>query len=78
MIELLVMRLSDMKVVHPDQILRKCASCGYVVAVYPSGQRVLKEHPDTVLICSVCKTPGKDTHLAPGAEIEPFQSVKKQ
>lgn len=77
MFELIVMRLEDMKRVHPDQITAKCDGCGHVVAVYPSGQQVMKQHPGTRLTCQVCKTPGPHSALAPGAEFEPFQSVKK-
>ena len=76
--ELIVMRLADMKVVHPDQITGKCATCGHAVGIYPSGQNVIKQHPDTKLTCQVCKTPGRLSALAPGAELEPFQSVRKQ
>jgi len=78
MTELIVMRLADMKRVHPDQIVRKCAGCGHDVAVYPSGQLVMQQYPDVRLTCSVCKMPGPKAKLAPGAEFEPFQSVDKQ
>ena len=76
--ELIVMRLADMTRVHPDQILGKCASCGHVVAIYPSGQLVIKQRPDTILTCQVCKLPGPNAALAPGAELEPFESVKRK
>ena len=75
---LIVMRLADMKRVHPEQIERTCSKCGHVVAVYPSGQKAMKDYPDIQLICQVCRTPNEKASLAPGAEIEPFQSVKKQ
>ena len=76
--ELIVMRLADMHRVHPEQITGKCHSCGHVVGIYPSGQQIMKQYPDVRLTCSVCKTPGSDSALAPGAELEPFQSVRKQ
>ena len=76
--ELIVMRLADMTRVHPDQIIRKCTKCRHKVAVYPSGQEVMRHYPDVQLICQVCKTPGSNALLAPGAAFEPFQSVKKQ
>lgn len=76
MTELIVMRLADMHRVHRDQIVRKCATCGHKVGVYPSGQEVMRHDPDTRLTCQVCKTPGPNAVLAPGAEFEPFQSVK--
>ena len=76
-VELIVMRLADMTRVHPDQITATCHGCGHVVAVYPSGQQVMRDHPDHLLTCQVCKTPGPKTALAPGAELEPFESVRK-
>ena len=78
MIPLIVMRLADMERVHPEQIEAKCAKCGEVVAVYPSGQRVMREVPDIELVCQVCMKPAKVSLLAPGAELEPFQSKRKQ
>jgi ribosomal protein S27E len=76
--ELIVMRLADMHRVHPEQISGRCAGCGHEVAIYPSGQQVMKRHPDVRLTCQVCKTPGPNAALAPGAEFEPFESVKKR
>lgn len=76
--QLIVMRLADMVVVHPDQIEAQCSKCGETVAVYPSGQEVMRRFPDVELICQVCKTPGEGARLAPGAEHEPFQSKRKQ
>jgi len=83
-ITLIVMRLVDMTRVHPEQITAKCSLCGEVVAVYPSGQKVMRQYSDVRLICQVCKSDGNGKHtcgvtvtgLAPGAELEPFQSVK--
>jgi len=75
---LIVMRLADMKRVHPQQITASCANCGHTVAVYPSGQKVMRDHPGVQLMCQVCKLPGQHAALAPGADAEPFQSVKKQ
>ena len=76
--QLIVMRLADMKRVHPNQIVSKCATCGHVVAVYPSGQQVMQQYPDVELTCQVCRTPGPNAPLAPGAELEPFESVEKK
>jgi hypothetical protein len=78
MIELLTMRLADMKKVHPKQITGKCADCGHAVGIYPSGQRVLMEMKDVRVVCQICKQPSDIALLAPGALLEPFQSVKKQ
>jgi hypothetical protein len=76
MTELIVMRLADMKRVHPQQIAATCHGCGHAVAVFPSGQQIMKQHPGIRLTCSVCKMPGPNAALAPGAEGEPFQTVK--
>lgn len=78
MIELIVMRLADMERVHPDQITAHCSKCREPVGVYPSGQRVMRDNLAVSLICQVCREPGDDTLLAPGAALEPFQSVRKQ
>lgn len=77
MTELIVMRLADMTRVHPQQITGTCNRCGHVVGVYPSGQKIMKRHPDIRLVCQVCRTPGAQAKLAPGAAFEPFESVKK-
>ena len=76
--QLLCMRLADMKRVHPDQITAPCSKCGKVVAVFPSGQEVMRQMPDVELICQVCREPTKLSILAPCAELEPFQSQRKQ
>ena len=77
--ELIVMRLSDMIRVHPEQITARCSKCNEEVGVYPSGQRVMAMIPDTVLVCSVCKGPSAaSAPLAPGAEFEPFESKRKE
>lgn len=75
MIELVCMRLANMTRVHPQQITARCSNCGETVGIYPSGQRVLRDFPDQVkLLCEICKTPGRDAVLAPGAIFEPLQS----
>lgn len=75
---LLVMRLADMHVVHPQQIIAVCSSCGEEVAVYPSGQQVMREMRNVKLVCQVCRTPSEGAMLAPGAEQEPMQSVRRK
>ena len=74
---LIVMRLADMERVHPDQITARCSNCNHVVGVYPSGQHVMRQYPNVKLLCQVCKQPGPQAALAPGAELEPFESVNK-
>lgn len=73
---LIVMRLADMVRVHPDQVTMRCSQCHHEVGVYPSGQAVIKQRPNTTLICQACRDPGPDAVLAPGAVTEPFESVR--
>ena len=75
---LIVMRLADMAVVHPEQITGSCARCSEVVGIYPSGQKVMRQYPDVEIVCEKCQQPGHRAMLAPGAEIEPFQSRKRK
>jgi hypothetical protein len=79
-IDLIVMRLADMYLVHPQQDnSRVCSQCGEAVGIYPSGQAILARHPDTVITCSVCAGPmDPSTALAPGALEEPFQSQRRE
>ena len=74
---LIVMRLADMVIVHPEQITGSCARCGHEVGIYPSGQKVMQQYPDVEIVCEKCQQPGPGVTLAPGAEIEPFQSRKR-
>jgi hypothetical protein len=76
--DMIVMRLADMKRVHPDQIEARCAKCNEMVAVYPSGQKAMRLIPDIRLVCQVCRDPADVTVLAPGALQEPSQSQRKQ
>lgn len=79
-IELIVMRLADMTVLHPDQDeSRLCSKCRRQVAIYPSGQEVLRRHPDAIIVCQVCAGPvDPSANLAPGALAEPFQSLEEE
>jgi hypothetical protein len=73
---LVVMRLADMRRVHPAQDNTKvCSACGAQVGVYPSGQRMIATDPDMRLVCNHCMDPDALSVLVPGAEIEPFESV---
>ena len=72
---LIVMRLSEMRRVHPQQITRRCDRCGETCGVYPSGQRILAREPATQVLCSHCSDPATATGLAPGAVREMFESV---
>jgi len=75
---LIVMRLANMKVVHPEQVIVRCERCRHKVGVYPSGQRLIAQHPDIAIVCSVCHSPGPNAMLAPGAEREPFESHRRK
>jgi hypothetical protein len=75
---LVVMRLDDMLLVHPDQDnSRNCSKCREPVGVYPSGQAVLAQHPDTVILCQICRPLRGPAVLAPGAIDEPSQSHRR-
>lgn len=76
-VRLLCMRLDDMVFVHPEQITQHCSLCDAIVGIYPSGQRILFEHPDAEIICHVCGGPHVGAP-APGALDEPAQSVRRQ
>lgn len=55
MMTLAAMRLKDMRRVHPEQDeTHVCAQCGERVGIYPSGQQLLKDHPDLVVVCHLC------------------------
>jgi len=73
------MRLADMHRVHPQQDNTKvCSVCGHQVGIYPSGQAALRRDPMMIVVCQVCADPPKRYELAPGAEIEPFESVARK
>jgi hypothetical protein len=78
-VPLIVMRLKDMTRVHPQQIEAECARCHALVAVYPSGQNIMKRYPGHIeLVCQICRPADGTQILAPGAELEPFESKRKQ
>jgi hypothetical protein len=79
-VPMVVMRLKDMHRVHPLQIESTCDRCGEVVAIFPSGQQIMKDFAGQIeLVCHICNnpTPGTVQVLAPGAELEPFESKPK-
>lgn len=80
---LVVMRLAQMRRVHPKQVEMTCARCGETVGVYPSGQSALKADPTLEVVCSECaeREPipvNTMVALAPGAEREPLESVWRE
>lgn len=80
-IELIVMRLGEMRLHHPLQDnSRRCDECEAPVGIFPSGQRVIAIHPEAKLICNICC--GADTMClsatpAPGALEEIGQGKPK-
>ena len=61
--ELLVMRLADMHRIHPNQDnSHVCSRCGHIVGIYPSGQDMIKIHPEVRIVCSVCADVSIDLH----------------
>lgn len=78
---LVCMRLADMQRVHPKQDeSRVCSVCGSQVGIYPSGQRIIKAEPWTVILCNHCYDDGglATEILVPGAIDEPWESVRKK
>lgn len=58
--KLLVMRLRDMKRVHPQMRSEfSCSKCGEQVGIYPSGQSVIeaKGRENVEIVCDVCNGP---------------------
>lgn len=69
--ELLVMRLDDMWMQHPNQDnSRTCDTCGATVGIYPDGQDIIKKFgkENVKLTCQVCKLP---SYLKDGEYEEP-------
>ena len=81
-LSLIVMRCADMHRVHPNQDnTHVCPRCGEQVGIYPSGQAILANDPSIEIVCNVCHEAEPSPNLsilAPGAEHEPFESVKKK
>ena len=75
---LVVMRLANMRRVHPRQNdSRACSRCGERVGIYPSGQHVIAAHPGIEIVCEVCiqRAEVDAAFLAPGAKREASESV---
>lgn len=72
---LVVMRLAEMRRVHPRQIESVCDGCGAKVGIFPSGQRIIAADPRTRVLCSHCSDPATATGLAPGALDEPTETI---
>jgi hypothetical protein len=75
---LVAMRLADMRRVHPKMSRdHVCSACGERLGVYPSGQAMLRTHPEIKIVCQKC-IPAVDLFcLVPGAEDERNESVWK-
>ena len=74
---LLVVRATDLPRKHPDaDWSHVCSRFNEPVGIYPSGQRVLATHPDTVIVCSVCENgSGVAAQPLPGVVKEIFESI---
>lgn len=66
---LICMRLAEMELTHPLMTRDKCCSrCGVTIGMFPSGQRVLREHGETnvEIVCNHCHFPAEvDLYLMP-------------
>ena len=78
--ELVAMRLADMRRVHPAQDnSRACAKCGHRVGIYPSGQAALRNHPGMAIRCLVCAMQeGPPDGAFPAAPIEEILEESRQ
>ena len=75
-IKLVVMRLKDMRAMHPDQDnSHVCSKCNEPVGIYPSGQRSLRNFPEMAIICHVCAHGGKGAKNYPAA---PWDVIKRE
>jgi hypothetical protein len=72
---LLVMRLDQMIRVHPQMITMPCLYCKETCGVYPSGQRILKEHTNVALVCTECMA-GADESITFVRPPEALQEAK--
>ena len=77
-VALVVMRLIDMRRIHPGQDnTRVCSKCGFQVGIYPSGQAALKANPGAVIICALCASPQESDEAQPaGSWPEIAQEVR--
>lgn len=75
---LLVMRLDDMIMVHPQMdTSHVCSMCGEQVGIYPSGQAILKQYRRVKICCDRCQPLPSKFMLAPGAREESGQSRRR-
>lgn len=57
---LVTLRLADCPQLHPLlDLSHRCACCAAPVALYPSGQILLRRYPDLAIVCSVCGPPAE-------------------
>lgn len=79
--ELVCMRLSEMKMVHPMMTRDKtCCRCGETVGMYPSGQRILEAGGDLIeIVCNHCYFKKADLFLAPSEVLDEVrESVRRE
>lgn len=77
-IELVAMRLADMRRVHPQQDnTRFCGLCGERLGIYPTGQRVLRMNPKAKLVCAHCAIK-REYDLTGAAALSPEEFIDEQ
>ena len=54
---LVVMRLAEMRRIHPAQIESVCDGCGQKVGIYPSGQNIIAADPRTGCCATIAPIP---------------------
>ena len=72
---LVVMRRANMARVHPRMINSFCDRCHEPVAIYPSGQAMVRRFPLLEVVCEICHGPVTGALLAPGAIEEKAESM---
>lgn len=72
-----VMRAIEMTRVHPNTDFRRvCSRCFQPVAIFPSGQKVLREHKKrAIILCNHCVPSNQSWLPAPGSEHERLTSL---
>jgi len=76
---LAAMRVAEFSYAHPNaDYTHVCARCGHEVVLYPSGQKVMREHTSVIVLCNRCAPHSGGWPLAPGAAQEPLQSTRRR
>jgi hypothetical protein len=72
-------RWDETVITHPEMIERACSKCKQAVAIFPSGQKALQDHPGLEVVCDHCWQPDAADEVmpAPGAIDEARETLKR-